>query len=279
MLLIVVLLITGCSFNEKSLDNAKIYTTIYPVEFIVKYLYEDHSTVESIYPVGVNINKYKLTDKQIDEYANGDLFVYVGVLEKKITKSFIEKNKKLLIIDATRGISNDHVEALWLAPNNFLMLAKNIRSSLNEYLDNKVIEDEINQKYDELYKEVSWVDAELRSIAKEALENNNNTLVIENNTFDYLEKYGFNIVSIENIENSKSDNAINDLKNKFKNGTYKNLIKIKNSKSSDLSKSIQDTSGISIIEFSDLITNEDNASDYISIQYENIAKIRELLLK
>ena len=45
----------------------------------------------------------------------------------------------MLIIDATYGLNyNNNLTELWLAPNNFLMLAKNIKTSLNEYLDNAI---------------------------------------------------------------------------------------------------------------------------------------------
>ena len=278
-LLMLSIILCGCTATKNNLEDAKIYTTIYPVEYIVNFLYGDSSTIESIYPIGVDIENYKLTEKQIDEYSSGDLFVYVGINERGIAKSFIDKNKKLLIIDATRSITSDHVEELWLAPNNFLMLVKNIRTSLNEYLDNSVKEEEVNNKYDELYKEVSWIDAELRSIAKEASETNNNTLIIADNAFKYLSGYGFNIISVEDIENSKNDNAIKDLKNKFKNSTYKNIVKFKTDKDSDLVKELISNSGISKIEINPLITNDDSASDYVSIQYENLAKIKDTLLK
>ena len=67
---------------------------------------------------------------------------------------------------------------MWLAPNNFLMLCKNIKNSLNEYLDNSLKIKAVNDLYNELYAQVSWVDAEMRNIAREAKENNNNTLVV-----------------------------------------------------------------------------------------------------
>ena len=122
-LLLVLILLTGCSFGKNNLDNATIYTTVYPISYIVNYLYDDYSVVSSIYPVGVDMNNYSLTDKQVNEYANGDLFVYMGIgREKEIAKSLINENNNLLIIDATYGLSyKDDIKELWLAPNNFLM--------------------------------------------------------------------------------------------------------------------------------------------------------------
>lgn len=281
LLMISVFLVSGCGSNEKKLDNAKIYTTIYPVEYITNFLYGDNSTIESIYPTGVDINNYKLTDKQIDNYSEGDLFVYIGLSnEKDIAKSFINKNDDLLIIDSTYGLSyNEDVKELWLAPNNFLMLAKNIKTSLNEYLDNSVKEEEINKKYDELYNKVSWVDAELRNIAREAKEDDNNTLVVATNTFKFLETYGFNVISLEEIEASGSENALTDIKNKFKNAKYIEILKLNSEKSSEFVNELVDKYKAELMTVDDIVTNNDPSSDYISIQYENIAVIREILLK
>ena len=279
VLVMTVFLVTGCSFKNNKLDNAKIYTTIYPVKYIIEFLYGENSTVESIYPVGVDIDNYHLTEKQIDVYSSGDLFVYIGLgSEKEIAKSFLNKNDELLIIDATYGLNydNDIVE-LWLAPNNFLMLLKNIKNSLNEYLDNTVKEDEVTKKYDKLYENVSWVDAELRNIAREAKDNNTNTLVVSSNTFKYLERYGFNVISIEELEDTGSETEINNLTNKFKNSEFKSIIKLDGEENSELMNTLMKKYKAKEITLNNIITNSDTASDYVSIQYENISLIRELL--
>lgn len=279
LLIIGVFLVCGCDLNDNKLENAHIYTTIYPVEYITSYLYGENSTIESIYPIGVNLNDYSLTDKQIENYASGDLFVYIGLgNEKEIAKSFINENDKLLIIDATYGLNyNNSITELWLAPNNFLMLAKNIKTSLNEYLDNAIKEDAVNKKYDELYEKVSWIDAELRNIAKEAKENGESTLVVSSNVFKFLENYGFNVISLEEIEKSGSENALNDIKNKFKNSKYTEIIKLSSEEDSELVVELTNKYKAKTAIINDIITNSDSASDYVSIQYENIAVIREIL--
>lgn len=279
LLLISVFFASACSFNDSKLDNATIYTTIYPVEYITEYLYGENSTIDSIYPVGVDLNDYSLTYKQIDNYASGDLFVYIGLgNEKEIAKSFINENEELLIIDATYGLNyNNSLTELWLAPNNFLMLAKNIKNSLNEYLDNAIKEEAVSKKYDELYVNVSWIDAELRNIAREAKENGNNTLVVSSNTFKFLESYGFEVISLEEIEKSGSKDALNSIKNNFKNSKYNDIIKLNSEENTDLMNELKTKHKASIHDIYDLVTNSDSASDYVSIQYENIAVIREIL--
>jgi len=190
----------------------------------------------------------------------------------------LNKNDELLIIDATYGLNyNEDIKELWLAPNNFLMLVKNIKSTLNEYLDNSFKEEDVNKKYDEIYENVSWVDAELRNVARTAKDNENNTIVISDNIFKYLETYGFNVISLEDIENSGSENAINDIKSKFKNSTYTKILTLDNSENIELVNELNSKYKAKIVSLNDIITNSDTASDYVSIQYENIAVIRDYL--
>ncbi len=276
---LILLLTCGCDIKNKVLENATIYTTVYPVKYIVSYLYGEDSTIESIYPNGVDLEDYTLTEKQIDTYSKGDLFVYVGLgSEKEIAKSFINKNNDLLIIDATYGLSvSENILELWLAPNNFLMLCKNIKNSLNEYLDNSLKVDAVNKLYDELYASVSWVDAELRNIAREAKENNNNTLVVTNRTFKYLENYGFEVIVLEDLEELNAEKTLTDLKNNFKNGKYNAILKLSSEEGSKLEKELVDRYGAQEININDMITNS-TTSDYIEIQYENIATLRNLLI-
>ncbi len=279
LLCLLITCVSSCGFKSNNLENASIYTTVYPVMYITDYLYGDNSTIESIYPDEVNLDSYELTDKQIEDYASGDLFVYIGLgNEKEIAKKFLNSNDNLLIIDATYGLNyNYDIKELWLAPNNFLSLAKNIRNSLNEYLDNSYKEEEVNKNYDDLYTKVSWVDAELRNIAREAKENDNNTIVIANNVFKYLENYGFNIISLQDIEDSDSENAINDIKSKFKNSEYENILRLSSDSDSELVTELESKYNATLHTINDLVTNSDTASDYVSLQYENIAIIRDLL--
>ena len=60
------------------MENITIYTTSYPIEFIVNRLYKDHSTIKSIYPDGTNINEYKITNTLLKNYNDIDLYVFNG---------------------------------------------------------------------------------------------------------------------------------------------------------------------------------------------------------
>ena len=278
-MVMLVMFLTGCGFNTSTLENAKIYTTVYPLEYIVNSLYGDNSTVESIYPSDANIFEYDLTNKQIEKYAQGDLFVYIGLgKEKEFAKNFLNENEDLLIIDASYGLSyNEDIEEMWLAPNNFLMLAKNVKNSLNEYLDNAFKTEKVNENYDKLYESVSWVDAELRNVAKEAVDYN--TIVIADNVLKFLENYGFNVISLEDIEKSGSSLQKDDIKSKFKNSTYTKILTLKGMQNSELVNTLVNKNKAKLVELNNIVSNKDTSSDYVSIQYENIALIRDYVSK
>ena len=48
-------LCSGCS--NDSMDNIEIIVTNYPNEYLMKKLYQNHATISSIYPDGVDINE------------------------------------------------------------------------------------------------------------------------------------------------------------------------------------------------------------------------------
>lgn len=194
-------LLTGC-FKRDNMDNIDIYTTVYPIEYLVNSIYGYNSNVYSIYPNGTDTKTFVPTDKKIKEYASADLFVYNGLTsEKTIAGSMRQYNKNLKIIDVAKDKSitiKYKEEELWLCPSNYLMLAQNIKNELLSYTQTSIVKQEINDKYDELKLTISKFDAELKLIAENAT---NNTIIAGNDVFLFLEKYGFDVISVEETEN------------------------------------------------------------------------------
>lgn len=199
------ILLLGILFFSTGCDNKSdtiIYTTVYPVHFLLETLYQENATMESIYPNGADVNHYELTDKQIDTIKNSTLFVYNGTTnEKQIAKQLVNKNRKLKIIDVAYSLKYKYgVEELWLSPSNYLMLATNLKNNLEEQIGTKYINEEIEQKYDELEEKLSIMDAEIRSIAKNARSRGQDTIITSSNLFKFLEDYGFTVISLEDYQ-------------------------------------------------------------------------------
>lgn len=207
MLLILVLtlnLVTGC-FKRDTMDDISIYTTSYPIYYLMEAIYGYNSEVDSIYPNGVNIDTYKLTEKKIEEYSKTDLFVYNGLgKEKNIAASFTNKNKDIKLIDVSKGIVlNEDENELWYSPSNYLMLAENIKDSLLTYVSSTIVKQEIINNYDTIKLTISEYDADLKTIADNA---SNKRIITGNKMFKFLEKYGFEVIVISSDEPNNTRN-------------------------------------------------------------------------
>lgn len=274
---------TGC-FETNNLENANISTTVYPIEYLTKYLYENNGEVNSIYPAGVDIDNYKLSKKQIKEYSKSDLFIYNGLTnEKEIAKELLNKNKNMLIIDVSYGLKYNYgIEELWLSPNNFLMLGKNIKEYLNEYINSKYLNESINEKYKELEETMSTMDAELRNIAKTAKEEGKSaTIVAASDAFKYLESYGFTVISLED-ETNLTENNLNNIKSNFKNSKYTYILMFENEEKTDLINDLINSYKANIISIDSMYAldedDKDNNETYLSLMDTYIDNIRKIIL-
>ena len=271
-------LTTGC-FGKKNMEKISINTTVYPISFIANTLYNQNATINSIYPNGVNFDKFKLTDKQTEEYAKADIFIYNGLTkEKEYAKNFINKNKKISIIDISYGLKYKYgVEELWLAPNNFLMITKNIRDSLKNYVSNKYTKKQIDENYNKLAEIISVMDADLRTIANNAAANDKNTIITSNDTLKFLTSYGFNVISLNDEENSKNNN-INTLKSNFKNNKYTTIFMLSDDEETELIKNLKSNYKAKIIVVDRMISlskeNLDAGNDYIMIMNNFLENLR-----
>ena len=277
--IITILFTTGC-FDNDNLEGSNITTTVYPVEYLITRLYGEHSNISSIYPNGTDITEYKLTDKKLNDYSeNTTLFIYNGLSdEKEIAKTLINKNKKIQIIDVSYGLKYKYgVEELWLNPNNYLMLANTIKTDLEELSSSKYAAEEIEKQFAKLEEDLTTLDAELRNIAKTAIRNGNETIVVAYDTFGFLETYGFNVINI-----SSENNITTNIKNKFKNKTYKYIFVADKNKVSDSIKDIVDNYGAELIELNTMSTLTDkqrtNKDNYLTIMSEIITKISNVVL-
>lgn len=269
-----ILLLTGC-FKRDNMDNISIYTTTYPIEYLVNYIYGYNSNINSIYPRGTNTREYKLTDKKIKEYSQTDMFIYNGLTsEKTAAASFLNKNHSLKIIDVSKGLSiKRDEEELWLSPSNYLMLAQNIKNSLNEYTSSTILKQEIEDNYSKLKLIISKYDAELSLIAESAT---NKTIIAGNDVFKFLEKYGFKVLSIE--ENDLFVPAeFTEAKNCISNKTNKYIFVLSTDDLNENTNSLK-SDGATIVSVHSMINltdeEENNEIDYQTMMEEFIESIK-----
>lgn len=275
ILALMVFITCSCSIKKDDLEGATIYTTVYPIKYITNYLYGSYSTINSIYPKDCDLNSFKLTKKQIEYYANSNLFIYNGLTnEKEIAKSLINKNKDLLIIDVSYGLNVDNdSEELWLSPKNYLMLAKNIKDNLTNYLTSKYIIEQVNNNYSDFEEKISLMDANLRSIAAQA--DDKNTIVTNSSTLNFLKDYGFNVISLQDEDNLK-EIRLNNIKNKFKSGKYKYILCIDKEINNDVITELVDNYKAQTV-IVDSLTLSLDEDDYFNIMNKFIENIKTVL--
>ncbi|MBR3211022.1 MAG: zinc ABC transporter substrate-binding protein [Bacilli bacterium] len=207
--LIFILLITPLFFltegcTNDSMDNIDIVVTNYPNEYVVKKLYDNHATITSIYPDGVDINEYKISNKQKKDISKVDLFVYNGLLEKErdLAVDLLTINPNLKIIDTAYVLETDYSpEELWLNPSSLLMMSQNVRTALEEYISNNYLIKDVESAYNELKIELSEIDADYR-IAVESTDNK--TIIVADSALKYLEKFGLNVICIDTDASQKT---------------------------------------------------------------------------
>ena len=202
ILLLSLFLLTGCDvFKSDIMEDIDVYTTTYPTNYLISYLYGSHSTINSIYPNGVNFKEYELSEKKLNEFAKSDLFVFNSQdIERDYAVKMLNVNKNLKLIDTSYGMKYNYaLEELWLNPYNYLMMAKNIKDSLDEYITNPYLVEEINKNYEDIKYDLSKLDATYQETLKNAKQT---TIVADKDLFKFLEKYNIEVISLE--ENIKT---------------------------------------------------------------------------
>lgn len=285
LMILIIPILTGCNITKDSMEDITVYTTIYPIKYLITTLYGDYSTINSIYPTGVDADDYELSDKKLEEYSKKDLFVFNSLdKDRDYAVKMINKNKNLKVIDVSLGITYTYdLPELWLNPYNYLMMAQNTKDGLLEYIDNPyLISNEegtgIEDKYEELKYNLSRLDADYKEDISLATYN---TIVVDNDVFKFLEKYNLKVISLEENDNL-TDSTINEVKKLMNNGTIKYIYSSR-SDTNDTCKSLIDKYNVELVTLNTMetidggITNSNE--NYITIMNGNLDLLNKELYK
>lgn len=278
-------MVTGCNVKKDNMEGITIYTTIYPIRYLIDSLYGDNSTIYSIYPAGVDTNEFELSDKKLEEYANTDLFVFNSLdRDRDFAVKMINKNKNLKVIDVSLGMTYDYdIAELWFNPYNYLMMAQNTKSGLLEYVTNPYLisnDDDtgIEDKYETLKYNLSRLDADMK---ENILEATYNTIVVDNDMFKVLSKYGLNVISLEENDNL-TDTTINEVKKLINNGSIKYIYSSKE-ETNETAKGLIDNYGLELVTLNTMETIDGGVTnsneDYITIMNSNLDLLKKELYK
>ncbi len=277
LLIPIALITTGCT--DDSMDNIEIIVTNYPNEYITKKLYENHATITPIYPDGVDINNYKISNKQKHDYAKKDLFVYNGLIEKErnLAIDLLDINPNLKIIDTAYVLETDYSpEEMWLNPSSLLMMSQNIRLGLEEYITSTYLQKDVDDAYDKLKIELSELDADYR-VAVESTEHK--TIIVADSALKYLEKFGLDVICIDSDANQKT---LSQAEKAIKNKSVSYIMLFKGEKVNENAKKLLDTyTDIKKLELHKLDnisdTERSNKENYNTIMRSNLELIKKEL--
>ena len=280
ILLSICLTLTACSKGANNMEDINIYTTTYPINFLINSLYEDHSKVYSIYPTGRKLDDYELSNRKLEEYSKSDLFVFNSLdKDRDYAVKMINLNSKLKVIDVATGMDFEHtIEEIWLNPNNYLMMAENIKNGLSEYIDNPYLVEEIENKYKTLEYEISKLDANLTETIIDAKYK---IIVTDNDMFKFLEKHGLTVISLEENDNL-SNNKIDEVKKLINDGDIKYIYSATKDTNETVNKLLNEYK-IERIIFNSMhnidggITNSND--NYLTVMTNNINALKKELYK
>ena len=239
------------------------------------------SIVEQKYVLTIQTNEptCKVTYNSKD-YSNGDLVIYNGLgKEKEYIVTMVNTNKKLKIIDSTNRIEYKYSQdEVWINPSNVLMVARNIREGLKEYVISENLDKKIDDNYEALKINISNIDVELKDMAENA---SNKDILVQSNELTFLSKYGLNITSID--ADTITDKIYNDASNLVEGGEIKYVFILNGEEENEFTKKlkeeVKDDLEVVYIDPINNISTEDknNGKDYISIMNDNIDKLKQEL--
>ena len=163
---------------------------------------------------------------------------------------------------------------LWLSPNNYLKLAKNIKNNLEEYITSKAIIDSVEENYSKFEQELSIIDATLHTLGKNAKENDKNVIVASSDKFKYLENYGFIVVSLTDEENLK-EIKLETIKNNFKSKVYTHILVADTDAESELVKDLVSKYKAKTVEVNTMTLTLNN--DYFDIMTSFLENLKTIV--
>ncbi len=275
IMLTLTLLTTGCTADD--MENIDIIVTNYPNEYITKSLYSEHATITSIYPDGVDTDKYTISKKQKKDFSKKDLFIYNGLIEKEreLAIDLLDLNPDLKIIDSAYVLENTYApEELWLNPAGLLMMAQNVHIGLEEYISSNVLKEQVSQKYEELKIAISELDVNYRITTENAGEK---VIVVDNPALKFLEKFNIEVLC---IDSSASDKTISDVKNLIQEKKISYIYTFKgDTPSENADKIIAEFPAIKPVELHrlDILTDSERSEkkDYLIIMNDNLELLKQ----
>lgn len=286
----------------------KVYTTIYPLEYVAKRIGGDHVEVVNMVPAGVEPHDYEPTAKDMVALSGADLFAYNGSglelwVEKAVTN--LDKNKTT-IVNATEGLDllsaaeqkqehghenegeahteeagHEHGDVdphVWLDPMQLKAQAEKVKNALVQKDQANAADFEKN--YAQLAADLEQLDKEFQDMVTQAPKKE---FMVSHSAFSYLAKrYGLEQVAISGV-NPSDEPSTSELKGLVEHVKEHNItyVLFETLVSPKVAEVIAKEAGVKTATLNPLegLTAEDVKAgrDYLSIMRDNMNTLKTAL--
>lgn len=292
-------ILAGCGAagnQEKVASTPTIYTTIYPLQFIVEEIAGDAVEVVSVYPPGVDEHTYEPTAKDLTQIAEGDAFIYIGAgleaLATTASGALENQDVKLIEVGVHEELflsseHDNHEEEeeeehdghyhgsvdphIWLDPVRMISIAEIIAEELSDIYP---------EEQERFKSNLTKLSGELTTLHEEFEElvagKSNKKLLVTHAAFGYWEdRYGIEQLAIHGIstENEPSQKDLIKIIDTAEKSGVEHII-FEQNVTTRVSEIIQEEIGAEalIIHNLSVLTEEDitEGRDYLSIMRDNL---------
>ncbi|TKI57991.1 zinc ABC transporter substrate-binding protein [Brevibacillus antibioticus] len=278
----------------------KVYTTIYPLEYVAKRIGGDHVEVTNLVPAGVEPHDFEPTAKDMVALSGADIFAYNGSglelwVEKAVTN--LDKNKTT-IINATEGLElirasehegeehseeagHDHGDLdphVWLDPMQLKAQAEKVKNTLVQ--KDQAHATDYEKNYTQLATDLEQLDKEFKDMVTQAPKKE---FMVSHSAFSYMAKrYGLEQVAISGV-NPSDEPSTTELKSLVEHVKEHNIsyVLFETLVSPKVAEVIAKEAGVKTATLNPLegLTEDDVAAgrDYLSIMRDNMNTLKTAL--
>ncbi|GIO28674.1 metal ABC transporter solute-binding protein, Zn/Mn family [Ornithinibacillus bavariensis] len=295
-IIMIIILLFGCSSSSQvdiPKEKLSIYTSIYPIQFLVERIGGDTVVTKTIFPPGVEAHSYEPTAKDMVSIAKSDAFIYMGGgmegFSETIASALESEQVELIPLSANEELfehshtteihgareeehnHHDHNPHIWLDPIRMIRMGQSVKDVLIELNPDKRTIYEKN--FNNLSIELKLLDKKF----KETLQNKTNReILVSHAAYNYWEdRYGIIQIPINGITSSEEPSQ-KDLVTIIKEADKSNLHYVLfeqntiNSVSAIIQKEIR--AKAFVLHNLEVLTENDieHGEDYFSLMYRNL---------
>lgn len=281
ILIIGLFIFTGCNAStQEEQEKPEIYTSVYPLEYIVKTIAGDTIDVKSVYPIDADIHSYQLTSKDFQNILESDAFIYIDKkLENylpEIEDAVKQKESDVKLVSISESLKkNDDSDAFsevndyhyWLSPKKSLLITDIIYEQLNSsFPQNKDI---YSKNYDTLHGKLKTLDEEYENFAKTQTK----PIIVAHDAYFWLrEDYEIDIIGMYGSDHHDEPSA-KEIQEAIDLVNSKNVSTIfveQNDLNNSVIKQISSETSTKVEAMNNLSTKTDEEEDYVDELEKNL---------